>query len=175
MRLGKKRKEIRKLAKQARERSHKSESTPEPEILIGIPVEPDPEDQTRAGKSTRVEPQAVPDPMLEPVREPRSASTRISPQDETVEVVAIMGKPADTNEETEGPLDADIAEPDAPDKIGFTCACGARLVVTKKAYDKRMRCANCRTLMLVSLVWDPKKQAYEIVPFRVENLPDVEA
>ena len=171
MRLGKKRKTIRKLAQQARERSHPAE-----EVLNGIPVEPPPADPVLAGKSTLVEAVAVPDPMLEPLDAPSAGSTEASPTDETVEALAVTaGRPVDRNAETEGALDADIKEPDAPDKLGFTCACGARLVATKKAYDKRMRCANCQTLMLVSLVWDPKKKAYEIVPFRVENLPDVEA
>lgn len=170
MRLGKKRKTIRRLAQQARERSHPAE-----EVLNGIPVEPVPPDPVLAGKSTLVEALAVPDPMLEPLDGPRLNSTEVSAQDETVQALAVGGKSVDPNEETEGPLDADIQEPDAPEKIGFRCACGAPLIATKKAYDKRMRCGSCRTLMLISLVWDPKKGAYEIVPFRVENLPDVQA
>ncbi len=166
MRLGKKRKTIRRLAQQARERSHPTEK-----VLDGILVEPAPEHSALAGRSTRIE--ATADPLLEPLDGPPLRSTELSPQDETVQALAITAKPVDPNEETEGALDADIKEPDAPDKIGFACACGARLVATKKAYDKRMRCGSCRTLMLVSLVWDPKKGAYEIVPFRVEHLPDL--
>ena len=167
MRLGKKRKTIRKLAQQARERSHPTGE----EVLNGIPVEPAPADPELAGKSTLVEAVAVPDPMLDA---PATESTQVSPTDETVEALAITAQPLDPNGETAGALDSDIKDPDAPEKVGFTCSCGARLVVTKKSYDKRMRCASCQTLMLVSLVWDPKKKKYEIVPFRVENLPDVE-
>ena len=170
MRLGKKRKTIRRLAQQARERSHPAE-----EVLNGIPVEAPPEDRALAGKSTLVDAVAVPDPMLEPLDGPAPNATEVSAQDDTVEALAVTARIPDRNAETEGALDSAIKEPDAPDKLGFTCACGARLVATKKSYDKRMRCANCQTLMLVSLVWDPKKKAYEIIPFRVEHLPDVEA
>lgn len=144
------------------------------EVLTGIPVEPTEDERKLAGKSTLVEAQAVSDPMLKPPPRSKASPVRTEAQDDTEvrEAIRVGGKP-DPNAETEGALDAQLREPDPPDKIGFTCSCGAKLVATKKAYDKRMRCAGCKTLMLVSLVWDPDQRAHEIVPFRVENLPDV--
>jgi len=58
--------------------------------------------------------------------------------------------------------------PRPPQKIAFDCLCGASLVATADMYDKHSRCAVCRTLLLLSLVYDGDCRSFEIVPFRVE-------
>lgn len=158
MRPGRRLHRLRKLARPGRGKPQPAE-----EIPLGIPVEPDDPSLSEESTLLEMEPGAAPTPA----RKPSKSST----QDDTVEVLALKGKPADPNEETEGALDGAL-EPEPPDKIGFTCACGVRLVATKKSYDKRMRCANCRTMMLISLVFNPATRGFEIEPFRVD-VPDL--
>jgi hypothetical protein len=171
MRPGRRLHRLRKLGRPAQKPPPKPE-----EIPLGIPI--DPNDPSLSEESTLIE--------VEPVAQTRTGKTPGKPgptgktpkpsksatQDDTVEVLALKGKPVDPNEETEGALDGDL-EPDPPEKIGFTCACGARLVATRKSYDKRMRCGNCRTLMLISVVFDPALKKFQIEPFRVGGMPDL--
>ena len=138
------------------------------EIPLGIPVDPD--DPTLSEESTLIDAEPVASPAAGKTAKAAKAS-KSATQDDTVEVLALKGRPVDPNEETEGALDGDL-EPDPPKKIGFTCACGVRLLATRKAYDKRMRCGSCQTLMLISLVYDPAAKKFQIEPFRVE-VPDL--
>ena len=55
--------------------------------------------------------------------------------------------------------------PPPPPRIEFTCSCGANLVATPETYDKRSRCSECRTALLLNLVYDGDCRTYEIVPF----------
>ena len=164
MRPGRRHHRLRKLARPGR-----GQPPPPEEIPLGIPVDPD--DPSLPEESTLVEakPVAAPTPARGPAatRKPSKSGT----QDDTVEVLALKGKRADPNGQSEGALDR-VLVPDPPERIAFTCACGVRLAATKKSYDKRMRCAKCRTLMLISLVYNPAKRAYGIEPFRVD-VPDL--
>lgn len=144
------------------------------EIPEGIPVDPNDPDE-----STLIDKTAVAEPVKAPVSP--SAKTAIleppgkkeAPQDETVEVLAIREKTTDVKGETAGALDGDLEEPDAPDRLSFRCTCGATIEATKKTYDTRQKCESCKTLLLVSLIWNPGKNAYEIEPFRVGDVPDL--
>lgn len=59
------------------------------------------------------------------------------------------------------------AEPAPPQKLEFSCACGAKLVATTATYDRHSRCAMCQTVLLLNLVYDPDQRSFEVVPFRV--------
>jgi hypothetical protein len=163
MRPGRRHHRLRKLARPGPKAAPATE-----EIPLGIPVDPD--DSALPEESTLIDAEPVGAPV--PARTGKAPKpSKSATQDDTVQVLALKGKPVDPNEETEGALDGDL-EPDPPDKIGFTCTCGVRLVATRKAYDKRMRCAKCQTLMLISLVWNPAAKKFEIEPFRVD-VPDL--
>ena len=93
----------------------------------------------------------------------KAQSAPASQQDSTVELKAMPQ--ADPRDETaEGvPVDA----PTPPGRLKFSCPCGAELVATPEMYDKHSRCAMCRTVLLVNLVYDAETRSHEIVPFRV--------
>jgi hypothetical protein len=55
--------------------------------------------------------------------------------------------------------------PPPPRKIEFTCVCGTGLIATPETYDKQSRCAECRAVLLLNLVYDPDCRSYEIVAF----------
>jgi hypothetical protein len=58
--------------------------------------------------------------------------------------------------------------PDPPDRVEFACPCGMLLVATREVYDCRSRCAACRTVLLLNLVYKRDLRAFEIEPFRVD-------
>lgn len=62
---------------------------------------------------------------------------------------------------------ASKVEPKPPQKLEFSCTCGAQLVATTETYDKHSRCAMCQTVLLLNLVYDGDQRSFEIVPFRV--------
>ncbi|HXX93990.1 MAG TPA: hypothetical protein VEN81_10170 [Planctomycetota bacterium] len=173
MRPGRRLHRHRKLGRPAPKRKPESQ-----DILLGIPVDPD--DPSLSEESTLIEAESVAAPGApRPSPAPRLAGPAPQPsppstQDDTVELLALPGRPTDPNEETEGALDGDL-EPEPPDRIRFECPCGARLVATRKSYDKRMRCGSCRTLMLISVVYDPLQKAFEIEPLRVGDMPELGA
>jgi hypothetical protein len=157
MRLGKRRQEIRKLARQARERSKPGAEAPPvtPPPKPAIPVSED----ELARESTLFEASRV-------VEVPSPAPA----QDDTEEeLLALPSKDAD-NSETEVGL---RLEPDPPERLLFPCPCGAPMVATKKDYDQKVRCPKCQTLMLASLLADPSTGTFAIEPLRVGRLPDL--
>lgn len=58
-------------------------------------------------------------------------------------------------------------QPLPPQKMSFSCDCGAEQVVSAASYDQHYRCTVCRCVMLLSLVYDGDQHSYELVPFRV--------
>jgi hypothetical protein len=174
MRLGKKRHSLRKLVRPPRPPARTPEGpktpahVPSTSELGGVPLE------FSSGDSTLLEGEMVAEPVEMPAAKPSKAKSPAASQSDTVETLAIRPTRVDPNEETEGALDGDLKEAEPPDKISFTCACGAKLLATRKTYDKRTRCANCRTLLLISLVWNAGKGDYEIIPFRVGDMPELE-
>jgi hypothetical protein len=72
---------------------------------------------------------------------------------------------ADANDETAEAIPVEASIP--PDRLKFTCPCGAELVATSEMYDKHTRCAMCQTVLLTNLVYDADARSHEIVPFRV--------
>ena len=164
MRPGRRHHRLRKLGRLAQKPSTQPE-----EIPLGIPVDSD--DSALSEDSTLVEVGPVTVPTAGRAgKNPKP--TKSATQDDTAEVQALKGKPVKPNPDSVGALDGDLV-PDPPDKIGFTCACGVKLVARRKSYDKRMRCGSCRTLMLISVVYDPAGKKFDIEPFRVGDLPDL--
>lgn len=91
------------------------------------------------------------------------SAPRSSQQDSTVELKAMPQ--ADANDETAEAIPVEASIP--PDRLKFTCPCGAELVATSEMYDKHTRCAMCQTVLLTNLVYDADARSHEIVPFRV--------
>jgi hypothetical protein len=85
-------------------------------------------------------------------------------QDSTVELPA-MGIGKESQSDTSGGL---TIIPDPPDRVEFACPCGTRLVATRELYDRRSRCAACRTMLLLNLVYKRDLRAFEIEPFTVD-------
>jgi hypothetical protein len=125
------------------------------------PLEPIslPENNPLNGASTEVDVQAV---RIATAGAGSSSSHRS--QESTVEIAGLQPQPGRNGETADGLA----IEPEPPQKMEFVCPCGARLIATTETYDKHTRCAMCQTVMLISLVYDPEKQAHEIVPFRVD-------
>ena len=93
----------------------------------------------------------------------KAQSAPSSQQDSTVELAAMpKGDPNDETAEV-----VSVALPEPPNRLAFTCPCGADLIATADMYDKHTRCALCRTVVLVNLVYDAESRSHEIVAFRV--------
>jgi hypothetical protein len=92
------------------------------------------------------------------------SSSSLRPQESTVEIAGLTPKPSGNGETADGLT----IEPEPPQRMEFLCSCGARLIASTETYDKHSRCALCHAVMLLSLVYDPERQAHEIVPFRVD-------
>jgi hypothetical protein len=95
---------------------------------------------------------------------PRPPAPELRSQESTVEMISVREELALAPSASR---DAIHIEPAPPQKMEFTCACGARLIATVETYDKHSRCALCQTVMLLSLVYDGDRRSFEIVPFRV--------
>jgi hypothetical protein len=61
-----------------------------------------------------------------------------------------------------------IEEAVPPDRLDFVCPCGAKLIAHLETYDRHSRCAECQTVLLLNLVYDPETGGHEIVPFRID-------
>jgi hypothetical protein len=133
-----------------------------------------PRRRLRGRRLARPTPAAFPQP---PAQDPNNGSTEfklvevgapapspaLHPQQESTVELAAINPLADPKGETLGSL-AELPPP--PPRLEFSCPCGARLVATKETYDKHSRCAMCNTVLLLNLVYDPDREAHEIVPFR---------
>jgi hypothetical protein len=91
------------------------------------------------------------------------SAPRSSQQDSTVELKAMPH--SDPNDETAEAITVDATVP--PDRMKFSCPCGAELVATSDMYDKHTRCGMCQTVLLTNLVYDAETRSHEIIPFRV--------
>lgn len=91
------------------------------------------------------------------------SAPRSSQQESTVELKALP--PADANDETAEAVTVEAPLP--PERMKFTCPCGAELVATSDMYDKHTRCGMCQTVLLTNLVYDAETRNHEIIPFRV--------
>ena len=60
-----------------------------------------------------------------------------------------------------------VGVPEPPNRLAFTCPCGADLIATPEIYDKHSRCGMCQTVILINLVYDAEHRSHEIVAFRV--------
>ena len=67
-----------------------------------------------------------------------------------------------------GVLDSSI-EPAPPAQLDFDCPCGQTLTATRQTYDRRARCSACGQRLLVSLVYNPDEQRFTIIPLRVSD------
>jgi hypothetical protein len=144
------RRQIRKLAQAARERSKK----PLPPISVD-PVDPVVEEDALASAPTSVGDRAEP------------------PADAHASTVALPSirptRPSDPGEETapaeDGPSASSVA-PDPPERLRFLCPCGAPMTATHETYDRRTKCNGCEEVLLVALLLDPKTKAWRIEPLR---------
>lgn len=90
-------------------------------------------------------------------------SPALHPQQESTVELRSMPSDADPRADTAGSL---TEMPLPPERLEFSCPCGARLVATTETYDKKSRCALCSAVLLLNLVYDPERDKHEIVPFR---------
>jgi predicted RNA-binding Zn-ribbon protein involved in translation (DUF1610 family) len=90
---------------------------------------------------------------------------------------------ADPNAETEVPTGTTTVvatvpalglspEPEPPPRITFACpSCGGRLAASRENYDRRGRCSRCGSRLLISLVYNPSRRAFEIQLLRLGDAP----
>jgi hypothetical protein len=109
-----------------------------------------PAEDARSGESTEFAIASVP---AEPP--PSTAKTH----DTTVELPSVVP----VIEEGGAPAE----EPIPPDRLKFSCPCGAELLATVATYDTRSRCGTCQAVLLLNVVYDPETGMHEIVPFEV--------
>jgi hypothetical protein len=105
-------------------------------------------------------PASAPIPASDPP--PGEEPPRKGSNDTTVELASIPLEIVEAPSAGRGP------EPRPPQKMEFSCACGASLVATAETYDKQSRCGMCQTVLLLNLVYDADCRSFEIVPFRVD-------
>ncbi len=123
-------------------------------------------------------PPAVAEPQVDPihtapteigapsVKAEISSTPPVKANDSTVQLPSVEAE-IDPQAETESELGG--GEPKPPARLAFACPCGTQLIATTATYDKHSRCAVCRAVLLVNLVFDPEAGTYEIVPFRIEG------
>jgi DNA-directed RNA polymerase subunit RPC12/RpoP len=105
-------------------------------------------------------------------------------QESSVEGELLREEPAaDPNAETEVPAGATTVvatvpvlgpspEPEPPPRIYFACpSCGGRLAASRDLYDRRGRCSRCGSRLLISLVFNPSRRAFEIQLLRLGDAP----
>jgi len=81
-------------------------------------------------------------------------------QDDTDALTAIVGSVGPDPER--GPLD-DAIEPEPPKHIGFFCpGCRAKLVAARALYDRRARCNQCGSRVLINLVYDRAARRFTV-------------
>jgi hypothetical protein len=146
MRLNRRRLPLRRFGRPGRPASS---ATPPPLDL--------PQDESRNGDSTEF---AIPS-----VAEAASSSAATSPAAKSHESTVELPSVEPVIEEG-GPLPEN---PIPPDRLKFACTCGAELVATAAAYDKKTRCGTCQQVLLLNLVFDPETGQHEIVPFEVNT------
>jgi DNA-directed RNA polymerase subunit RPC12/RpoP len=88
---------------------------------------------------------------------------------------------ADPNGETEVPTGTTTVvarvpvlgpEAEPPPRIYFACpSCGGRLAALRENYDRRGRCSRCGSRLLISLVYNPSRRAFEIQLLRLGDAP----
>jgi len=70
-----------------------------------------------------------------------------------------------------GLLDAAFGPPPPPQMV-FPCPqCARKMVAKKDAYDKRVRCPDCGTRMVLTVIYDPDRQVHTVQPVRVTDAP----
>lgn len=105
---------------------------------------------------------------------PTAIGSRVGPPPEshasTVELPSIRpSRPRDPGEDTESPEDnaaASAAEPEVPERLRFLCPCGQPLTATRETYDRRMKCGGCGAILLVTLLLDPQLNTWRIEALR---------
>jgi DNA-directed RNA polymerase subunit RPC12/RpoP len=99
------------------------------------------------------EPELAPDPVV---------------QDDTASVTALVGT---AEPSAAGPLD-DAIEPEPPDQIFFFCpGCRAKLAATRPLYDRRARCSECSSRVLINLVFDRPSKMFDVRLVRLGDPP----
>jgi len=69
-----------------------------------------------------------------------------------------------------GALD-DALEPQPPPQLSFPCPCGSELVAKRELYDRRVRCPKCGVRMLISVAYDPSAKRFAVHPVRLQDGP----
>lgn len=105
-------------------------------------------------------------------------------EESSVEGELLREEPAaDPNAETEVPAGATTVvatvpvlhpahPPEPPPRIYFACpSCGGRLAASREIYDRRGRCSRCGSRLLISLVYNPSRRAFEIQLLRLGDAP----
>jgi DNA-directed RNA polymerase subunit RPC12/RpoP len=70
-----------------------------------------------------------------------------------------------------GVLD-DALGPPPPPQIVFPCPqCGRKILAKRSAYDKRVRCPDCSSRMILTLIYDPATRTHTVLPVRVTDAP----
>ncbi len=179
MRPGKRRKEIRDLARRATERAQGPASPPPPAAktlhemacicgqLLRIKQELDEQRCACPACKRKFEVSFVTDPgtgrtILQPMYLDDTSVTG-----DTITAEMPPGAAADKR----GVLD-DALGPPPPPKIVFPCPqCGRKILAKQEAYDKRVRCPDCSTRMILTLIYDPASRTHTVQPVRVTDAP----
>jgi DNA-directed RNA polymerase subunit RPC12/RpoP len=178
----KKRREVREFLRKAEERAHggAQPAKPAPSAvhemacicgqLLRIKQELDEQRCACPGCKRKFEVNFVTDPktgkaVLQPMyldeAEPPSGDTQIMELPGNVPLSAAGG----------GLLDAAFGPPPPPQLI-FPCPqCKRRMVAKKETYDKRVRCPDCQTRMVLTVIYDPERRAHGVEPVRVTDAP----
>ncbi len=69
----------------------------------------------------------------------------------------------------------DALDPKPPPQLYFPCpSCSRKIVARKDFYDKRARCPDCNTRMIIHVIYDPARKVHEIHPVRTDDRPSGE-
>jgi DNA-directed RNA polymerase subunit RPC12/RpoP len=109
------------------------------------------------------------------VRDPGSGRTILQPNyldDGSVTGETFTAEmPGGNVKEKRGVLD-DALGPPPPPQVVFPCPqCGRKILAKQSAYDKRVRCPDCSTRMILTLIYDPASRTHTVLPVRVTDAP----
>lgn len=80
---------------------------------------------------------------------------------------------AEEAEESKGVLDDDLMPP-PPEQIRFSCPCGKPILARREQYDSRVRCPHCGARLVTTLVYNAVGGTYAIEALRLSDPPSGE-
>jgi DNA-directed RNA polymerase subunit RPC12/RpoP len=62
--------------------------------------------------------------------------------------------------------------PAPPAQLTFACPqCSRKILARREAYDRRVRCPDCKTRMVLTVLYDPARKAHFVQPVRISDAP----